>query len=114
MSRGWPAHDIETDRAQRKADADREERLRDVVTAETDEGRECQHHQGELLGRPECQRHRGKRRGKAGEEKHRDGAADERGGCGGNERLIRLAGKREGRPSKVVATAVEAPGIPQP
>jgi hypothetical protein len=103
---------VEADRAQHEAEADREDRLGDVVAAEAHEGGEGQQHQREDLGRAEGERHVGQQRREGGEEDVGDRAADERGERRRDQREARTALPGQGRPSNVVATAVEAPGMP--
>jgi hypothetical protein len=71
-----------------------------------------QQHQREDLGRAEGERHVGQQRREGGEEDVGDRAAHERGQRRRDQREARTALPARGRPSNVVATAVEAPGMP--
>ena len=90
-----PAHDVESDRPEDEADEDREDRLRNVVTAQPDEGGEREHHEREDLRVAELQRDGRQRRRERGEKDVRHGAADERGDRSSHQGDLRLARERK-------------------
>ena len=92
--------DVEPDGGKHKADEDRVDRLRDVVAAEANEGREGEHHEGEFLLRPELQGEGRERRREEREKDNRDRAADEGGDGRRGQGLIGLAGLGHGSPVK--------------
>jgi len=86
---------VKADGRQREANADRENRFGNIISTEPNEGRKGEQHQRENLGIAEIQCDRCEQRSKSGEKEVRNWPFS-----------------AIGLPSNVVATAVEAPGIP--